>query len=61
MNEQSLSNALKNLPVPRIVYFDEIDSTNEQALNLLPSGLEEFTLLVADQQTAGRGRMGASG
>lgn len=58
MNEQSLSNALKDLPVPRIVYFDEIDSTNEQVLNLLPSGLEEFTLLVADQQTAGRGRMG---
>ena len=58
MNEQSLNHALKDLPVPRIVYFDEIDSTNEQALNLLPTGLEEFTLLVADQQTAGRGRMG---
>lgn len=58
MNEQSINNALKDLPVPRVVYFDEIDSTNEQALNLMPSGLEEFTLLVADLQTAGRGRMG---
>ncbi|MBM3153677.1 MAG: biotin--[acetyl-CoA-carboxylase] ligase [Chloroflexi bacterium] len=58
MDEKSLKTALKDLAVPRIVYYDEIDSTNEQALNLMASGLEEFTLLVADQQTAGRGRLG---
>lgn len=58
MNEQSLKNALESLPIPNLIFFDETDSTNEQALNLMPSGLEEFSLLVADRQTAGRGRMG---
>jgi len=58
MDQKSLETALKDLSIPRIIYFDEIDSTNEQALNLISSGLEEFTLLVADLQTAGRGRMG---
>jgi BirA family biotin operon repressor/biotin-[acetyl-CoA-carboxylase] ligase len=58
MNEQLIKNALKGLPIPEIFYFDEIDSTNEQALIRMSSGFKEFTLLVADQQTAGRGRMG---
>ena len=58
MNEKSLIRAVDGLPVPHIIYYDEIDSTNEQALNLLNQGAEEFTLLVADRQTAGRGRMG---
>jgi BirA family biotin operon repressor/biotin-[acetyl-CoA-carboxylase] ligase len=58
MNEQLIKNALKGLLIPEIFYFDEIDSTNEQALIRMSSGFKEFTLLVADQQTAGRGRMG---
>jgi len=57
MNEQSLKNALAGLPVPKVIYYDETDSTNERALNLADKA-EEFTLLVADRQTAGRGRMG---
>jgi len=57
MNEQSLKNALEGLPVPEVIYFEETDSTNERALNLAGTA-EEFTLLVADRQTAGRGRMG---
>jgi len=57
MNEQSLKNALTGLPVPEVIYYEETDSTNERALNLAGRA-EEFTLLVADRQTAGRGRMG---
>lgn len=57
MNEQSLKNALAGLPVPEVIYYEETDSTNERALNLADRA-EEFTLLVADRQTAGRGRMG---
>lgn len=58
MDEKSLRHALKDLPVPKIVYFEEIDSTNERALALMASGVEEFTLLAAERQTAGRGRLG---
>lgn len=58
MNEQTLKNALSNLPIPNIFYFNEIDSTNEQALKIMSSNLDEFSILVADRQTAGRGRMG---
>ncbi len=42
----------------RIHYFDEIDSTQEAARELAASGADQGTLVIAEQQTAGRGRMG---
>jgi BirA family transcriptional regulator, biotin operon repressor / biotin---[acetyl-CoA-carboxylase] ligase len=44
----------------RIHYFDEIDSTQEAARELAASGADQGTLVIAEQQTAGRGRMGRS-
>lgn len=41
-----------------VVYFDETDSTNTQAKRLVEEGAEEGTLVVADMQTAGKGRRG---
>lgn len=41
-----------------IFYSEEIDSTNSRALELAASGSPEGTLVVAEAQTAGRGRMG---
>lgn len=38
--------------------FDEIDSTNAEALRRLKAGADNDTLLVARSQTAGRGRRG---
>jgi len=44
----------------RVVYFEETDSTNIQAKRLAEDGAENGTLIVADMQTAGKGRRGRS-
>ncbi len=42
----------------RIHYFDEVDSTQQVARELLAGGAAEGTVVIAERQTAGRGRMG---
>jgi BirA family transcriptional regulator, biotin operon repressor / biotin---[acetyl-CoA-carboxylase] ligase len=42
----------------RIVHFEEIGSTNDEAARLAALGAEHGTLVIADSQTAGRGRLG---
>ncbi len=44
----------------RIVYFEATDSTNVQAMRLAREGAAEGTLVVAERQTQGRGRLGRS-
>ena len=46
------------LSIPKIWYFEETDSTNIQGLKQAAEGADEFTLLIAERQTAGRGRLG---
>ena len=41
-----------------IVYFDNTDSTNRQARMLAKDGAKHGTLVIADTQSAGRGRRG---
>jgi BirA family biotin operon repressor/biotin-[acetyl-CoA-carboxylase] ligase len=41
-----------------VEYYDEVDSTNLRVKQLAEQGAEEGTLVVADCQTAGRGRKG---
>jgi BirA family biotin operon repressor/biotin-[acetyl-CoA-carboxylase] ligase len=43
-----------------IHWFDTIDSTNLRAKSMASSGAPHGTVLIADSQTAGRGRMGRS-
>lgn len=43
-----------------ICYFDSIDSTNSYAKRIAAEGAGNGTIVVADSQTAGRGRMGRS-
>lgn len=43
-----------------IYYFDSIDSTNTKAKELAEEGHPSGTLVVADRQTAGKGRRGRS-
>ncbi len=43
-----------------IYRFDKIDSTNSHLLRLGEEGFPEGTVVVADEQTAGRGRFGRS-
>ena len=42
----------------RIVFLDSIDSTNFKAKELASKGYQSGTVVVADEQTAGRGRLG---
>lgn len=42
----------------KIYYYPETDSTNTQARRLIDGGEREAFLVVADRQTAGRGRQG---
>ncbi len=44
----------------QVHYFDTIDSTNNHAKALAAAGASHGTVVVAGQQTAGRGRMGRS-
>lgn len=46
------------LPDHRLIRFDNIDSTNEEAKRLVEAGQGEAALIVAAEQTAGRGRRG---
>lgn len=43
-----------------ILWFDSIDSTNTRAKELAIAGAPHGTVLIADHQSAGRGRMGRS-
>jgi biotin-[acetyl-CoA-carboxylase] ligase BirA-like protein len=53
-----LKRTLAEIPLGRIHYFDRIGSTNSEAARLVEAGASDLTLVVADGQTAGRGRAG---
>ncbi len=42
----------------RVVYFESVDSTNDLAAELAERGEPEGTVVIADEQIRGRGRMG---
>lgn len=44
----------------RVLWFDEIGSTNDRALAWAEDGADEGALVLADAQSAGRGRLGRS-
>jgi BirA family biotin operon repressor/biotin-[acetyl-CoA-carboxylase] ligase len=58
VNESTLCVALSGLPVPSVHYFAQIGSTNDYAQMLLEQGAPDGTLVVADAQIQGRGRLG---
>jgi BirA family transcriptional regulator, biotin operon repressor / biotin---[acetyl-CoA-carboxylase] ligase len=58
MDQNNLQTSLAALPLSEIKYFDTIGSTNEYALNWAKSGAADGCLVVANTQTAGRGRLG---
>ncbi len=43
---------------PKVVWVDEVDSTNRLARDLLEEGSPEGTIVIAGKQSAGRGRAG---
>ena len=60
MNKEILEQAFDHLPIPSVLFFNETDSTNTQALNWISEGAPEYSLVIAESQTAGRGRNGRS-
>jgi BirA family biotin operon repressor/biotin-[acetyl-CoA-carboxylase] ligase len=57
--EGEVRDALRpGLPWTDVVVLDETDSTNRVAMEMAENGARHGTVVVADAQTAGRGRMG---
>src|SRR5262245_19664694 len=57
VTQQELERALSDLPLSNIRYFDSIGSTNDEALTWAAKDTSDLSLVVADEQTAGRGRL----
>ncbi len=57
MNESSLKKKLSQLKIGDLHYFESIGSTNDEALAWATAGAPDFSLIIADEQTQGRGRL----
>lgn len=57
MDESGIKARVKGLGIPAVRYFESTGSTNDIGLDWLKEGAAEYSLVVADQQTSGRGRM----
>lgn len=57
MNQSSLKKQLDKLNPGGLRYFDSIGSTNDEALAWAADGAKDFSLVIADEQTQGRGRL----
>ena len=57
MNEHSLQKKLSKLNIGDLRYFDSIGSTNDEALAWAASGARDLSIVIADEQTQGRGRL----
>ncbi len=57
MNEIKLNKLLSKLPIGKLKYFDSAGSTNDEALAWAANDAKDLSLVVADKQTAGRGRL----
>lgn len=57
MDITALRSALHHTPVSELRAFDEIGSTNDEALRWSDAGAPDFALVIADRQIRGRGRL----
>ena len=57
MNETQLGRQLSSIPLGALRYYDTTGSTNDEALAWASQGAPDFSLVIADEQTKGRGRM----
>ncbi|MDD4356941.1 MAG: biotin--[acetyl-CoA-carboxylase] ligase [Smithellaceae bacterium] len=58
LNQESLKKKLAGKMIGhRLHYYDKIGSTNEEAFRLGEEGAPEGTVLIAESQTSGKGRM----
>jgi BirA family transcriptional regulator, biotin operon repressor / biotin---[acetyl-CoA-carboxylase] ligase len=60
MDQTRLLKSLSDLPLGAIKYFDRLGSTNDEASAWAAQGAPDLALVIAEEQTAGRGRQGRS-
>ena len=58
MNQTQLETTLADLSLGGVRYFDSTGSTNDEAAHWAAQGAPDLALVVADEQTTGRGRAG---
>ncbi len=58
MDEKTLTAALRDLPIGGLHFYPRAGSTNDLALAWAASGAPDLSLVITDEQTAGRGRSG---
>jgi BirA family biotin operon repressor/biotin-[acetyl-CoA-carboxylase] ligase len=56
MDQTRIQAALHELPLGPLRFFDRIGSTNDEAARWAEAGAPDLSLVVAEEQTAGRGR-----
>jgi BirA family biotin operon repressor/biotin-[acetyl-CoA-carboxylase] ligase len=57
MDIKSLRLSLSDLPLGSIRYYETIGSTNDEAAAWIEAGAGDLSLVIADEQTHGRGRL----
>ncbi len=57
MNETSLKKTLSKINIGGLRWFDSIGSTNDEALAWAAAGADDLSIVIADEQTQGRGRL----
>jgi BirA family biotin operon repressor/biotin-[acetyl-CoA-carboxylase] ligase len=57
MNQNELKKSLSKLPLGDVKYFESTGSTNDEALAWAANEAPDLSLVIADEQTAGRGRL----
>jgi BirA family biotin operon repressor/biotin-[acetyl-CoA-carboxylase] ligase len=57
MNLNELKKSLSRLSLGDVKYFDSIGSTNDEALAWAANDTPDLSVVIADEQTAGRGRL----
>lgn len=55
---EALNLALQDLPLGEVRYFERVGSTMDEATAWLEEGAPDLALVIAEEQTAGRGRFG---
>ena len=57
MNRQELDKKFSDLPLGSIRYFESIGSTNDEALAWAANDARDLSIVIANEQTQGRGRL----
>src|SRR5512137_455549 len=56
MQEAEIRAALGDIPLSGLRIFESLGSTNDEAASWIAGGAADWSLVIADEQTAGRGR-----